>query len=199
MLAEEGALLSCLPKSLVGANVFDAGCGSGRYLKIVQSRGATVYGADLSPAMLAQCTDIAQCASNVTCATLQALPIRDGWADWTVCGLTVGHLDTLTQTLMELKRITRPGGKILCSDFHPMGQRLGWKRTFKVGAQRYEVRHTTHEINDWLAACMQLNLSVINCLEPYLDPNSIPTNARFDPVALTVPVALVFEMKRAEG
>ncbi len=188
MLAEEGALLSCLPESLIGAKLVDAGCGSGRYLKMAQSRGAIAYGVDLSTAMLAYC------AGNVVQATLPALPIRDGWADWTICGLTLGHLDALQLALAELKRITRPGGRILCSDFHPISRQLGWKRTFKLGTQHYEVRHFTHEVEDWRTACAGLNLRIVNQLAPMLDAASIPPDAHFDPLALTVPVALVFEL-----
>ena len=190
MMAEEQAMLSCLPESLTGLHLFDVGCGSGRYLRLAQVRGAITIGVDLSVAMLAQGP------TNVACATLTALPIRNSWADLTLCGLTIGHLTDLELALVELKRVTKPGGRILISDFHPIGRSLGWKRTFKVGEQKYEVRHTTHEIDEWIKICRHLNLKIVRQLEPRLNPATIPPDARFDPIALTVPVALVFELER---
>ena len=53
-------------------------------------------------------------------ASLDAIPLRDRWADLTVCGLTIGHVERLDAALAELRRVTRPGGTILCSDFHPI-------------------------------------------------------------------------------
>jgi len=36
-------------------------------------------------------------------------------------------------------------------------------------------------------------------LEPRLDPADIPADAHFDPAALNVPVAIVFELRSAAG
>jgi len=129
-------------------------------------------------------------------ASLDAIPLRDRWADLTVCGLTIGHVERLDAALAELRRVTRPGGTILCSDFHPIGHALGWRREFSAGGQRYAVRHTPHLYGDWQRACAALGLRIVNMLEPYLDPADIPAGARFDPAALNVPVALVFELLR---
>jgi malonyl-CoA O-methyltransferase len=35
-------------------------------------------------------------------------------------------------------------------------------------------------------------------VEPMLDPDDIPADAHFDPLALTVPVALVFRLRRMD-
>ena len=85
---------------------------------------------------------------------------------------------------------------ILISDFHPIGHALGWRREFSADGQRYAVRHTPHLYSDWQRACSTLGLRVLRVLEPYLDPTDIPAGARFDPAALRVPVALVFELQR---
>jgi malonyl-CoA O-methyltransferase len=130
-------------------------------------------------------------------ASLDAIPIRDGWADITICGLTLGHLDDLRAPLAELCRVTRPGGRLVCSDFHPIGHSLGWRREFNADGRRYAVRHTWHTIDDWHAIAGALDLEVVRMLEPRLDPADIPDGARFDPAALEVPVALVFELRRA--
>lgn len=201
MRAEERAMLAAMPASLAGRAVVDAGCGSGRYLRHMLSRGAsTATGVDLSPEMLHRADDWIGADERDRLTLLQgsvtALPVSDDAADLTVCGLVVGHVPDLDAALAELRRVTKPGGDILCSDFHPVGQALGWRRDFRADGRRYAVRHTTHAYSRWHDACARLGLGVEGVFEPMLDPADIPAGARFDPVALEVPVALVFRLRR---
>jgi malonyl-CoA O-methyltransferase len=157
---------------------------------------------DLSPQMLERAgTELGALHSGATIALVQgslaALPVPDARADLTVCGLVVGHLDDLEQSLAELRRVTRPGGTLLCSDVHPIGHALGWRRDFKSGGLSYAVRHTRHLYSHWYAACAGLGLRIEQVLEPMLDPADVPVGAHFDRMALEVPVALVFQLRRA--
>ncbi len=197
MLAEERAMLALLPAKLRRMRVFDAGCGSGRYLRHAAARGATaLLGVDLTNEMLRQAHERALGSRFALLqGSLTALPVRSNWADLTICGLTIGHLDDLGAPLAELRRVTRRGGTILISDFHPVGAALGWRREFRVGDQRYAVRHTTHTHSAWQRACTGLGLQICAMLEPQLDPMSIPADAVVDPVALQVPVALVYRLR----
>ena len=202
MQAEERTMLDLMPASLRGQRVLDAGCGSGRYLLHALQRGATqLRGVDLSPPMLARAeAELAAYAHTAEIAlaegSLTALPVPDAWADLTVCGLVVGHLLDLHQALSELHRVTRPGGRILCSDPHPIGHALGWLRDFKADGRRYAVRHTQHLYSHWHAACAALGLEIEQVLEPMLDPADIPDDAHFDRIALEVPVVLVLQLRR---
>jgi len=202
MQAEERAMLGLMPAALQGCAVLDAGCGSGRYILHALRRGAArVAGVDLSPEMLERADAELRAERNgVPIELLQgsvtALPVPDAWADLTVCGLVVGHLEDLRASLAELCRVTRPGGRMLCSDVHPIGHALGWVRDFKSGGERYAARHTQHLYSHWHAACSALGLQIEHVLEPMLDPVDIPVGARFDRMALDVPVALVFQLRR---
>jgi malonyl-CoA O-methyltransferase len=200
MQAEQRAMLGLLPDSLHGQAVLDAGCGSGRYMLHALQRGAVrVTGVDLSPEMLARARaelGAAHPEVELRQGSLTALPIADGWADLTICGLVVGHLENLPATLAELHRATRPGGTLLCSDVHPIGHALGWLRDFRVDDGHYAVRHTPHLYSHWHAACAALGLCIERVLEPMLDPADIPADAHFDRTALEVPVALVFQLRR---
>lgn len=202
MQAEERAMLGLIPAALQGHAVLDAGCGSGRYILHALRRGAArVTGVDLSPEMLERADAELRAERNgVPIELLQgsvtALPVPDAWADLTVCGLVVGHLEDLRASLAELCRVTRPGGRMLCSDVHPIGHALGWVRDFKSGGERYAARHTQHLYSHWHAACSALGLQIEHVLEPMLDPVDIPVGARFDRMALDVPVALVFQLRR---
>jgi malonyl-CoA O-methyltransferase len=202
MCAEERAMLALMPVDLHGQSVLDAGCGSGRYMRHALNRGAArVTGVDLSVEMLERAgRELDACrhggALELVHGHLERLPAPDASADLAICGLTIGHLDRLRLALAELRRVTRPGGTILCSDVHPIGHALGWQRDFKSGDGHYAVRHTPHYYSHWHAACASLRLEIARVLEPTLDPADIPVNAHFDPVALEVPVALVFELRR---
>ena len=202
MLAEERAMLELMPTGLQGCTVLDAGCGSGRYMRHVLQRGAAhVAGVDLSPQMLQRADEeLAVCPYDAEVrlmqGTLTSLPIADEWADLTVCGLVIGHLDNLERALVGLRRVMRPGGMMLCSDVHPFGQALGWLRDFKRDGQRFAVRHTPHLYSHWHAACAALGLTIERVLEPMLDPGDIPAGAHFDRLALKVPVALVLQLRR---
>lgn len=199
MQAEERAMLGLLPDSLRGQAVLDAGCGSGRYIMhALQRDAAQVAGVDLSPEMLARArAELGGARAEVQLrqGSLTALPVDDGWADLTICGLVVGHLENLAAALAELRRATRPGGTLLCSDVHPIGHALGWLRDFKAGERHYAVRHTPHLYSDWHAACAASGLRIERVLEPMLDPADIPAGAHFDRTALEVPVALVFQLR----
>lgn len=202
MMAEERAMLALMPDRLRGRHVLDAGCGSGRYLIHALRRGASrAIGVDLSPAMLQRAREALGSALDDAHVDLRegdltALPVPGSTADLTVCGLTIGHLEQLAPALAELRRATRPGGRILCSDVHPIGHALGWQRDFRAGGQRYAVRHTRHLYSHWHSACSTLGLAIERVVEPMLDPADIPAGAHFDPMALEVPVALVFQLRR---
>ncbi|MDY4298074.1 MULTISPECIES: class I SAM-dependent methyltransferase [unclassified Xanthomonas] len=201
MQAEQRAMLALLPSSLRGQHVLDAGCGSGRYLLHALQRGAGhVTGVDLSPQMLTRAAqelgDVDTGRYTLHEGRLEALPLADASVDLSLCALALGHLPQLPPALAELRRVTRPGGWVLCSDVHPIGPALGWRRDFKAGGRRYAVRHTQHLYSHWHAACAALGLAIDAVSEPMLDPADIPASAHFDPAALQVPVALVLRLRR---
>ena len=203
MHAEERAMLALMPTDLHGQSVLDAGCGSGRYMLHALSRGAVgVTGVDLSVEMLERAGKELGARGHggdveLVQGNLERLPVPDASADLTICGLTIGHLDRLQPGLSELCRVTRPGGTILCSDVHPIGHTLGWLRDFKADGRHCAVRHAPHFYSHWHAACVSLRLEIARVLEPMLDPADIPTDAHFDPLALEIPVALVFQLRRS--
>ncbi|HEV2703423.1 MAG TPA: class I SAM-dependent methyltransferase [Steroidobacteraceae bacterium] len=196
MLAEERAMLGLLPQSLAGRSLLDVGCGSGRYLLHARERGATVCGVDRSAQMLA----LARTQGlPVVQGSATRVPVTDAWADVVVCALTLGHVFELRSALGELARVLKVSGTLLCSDFHPIADALGWKRTFSHGGARYAVRYTTHRYADWHAASKAAGLQIEEVIEPLLDPADITDEQHFDPRALTVPVAIVLRMSKVSG
>lgn len=200
MKAEERAMLSLLPGDMSGLRVLDAGCGSGRYLLNARTLGATErIGVDFSREMLvAARRDSGTSAPALVRGTVQALPIRDACADVTICALTVGHTPSLAASLAELRRATKPGGIVVCSDFHPDSAARGWRREFKVDGIRRAIRYWTHSLADWRQACRSVGLQIESVLEPHLDLADVPPGAAFDPDALRVPVVLALRLRRID-
>lgn len=191
-------MLALMPQTLRDKAVLDVGCGSGRYLLHALHRDAArLTGVDVSPEMLRRAADelsICGCGAELLPGEITALPVPDASADFTICALTIGHVEALRPALAELHRATRPGGWVLCSDVHPIGHALGWLRDFKSGGARYAVRHTPHLYSHWFAACASVGLQIESVLEPMLDAADIPADAHFDKLALEIPVALVFRL-----
>lgn len=202
MRAEERAMLTLMSSDLHGQSVLDVGCGSGRYMLHALGRGAArVTGIDLSVEMLERAGAELRAhhhpgEADLVQGNLEKLPVPGESADLTICAMTIGHVPHLQPALAELRRATRPGGLILCSDVHPIGHALGWLRDFKSGGQHYAVRHTPHYYGGWHEVCAALRLEIIRVLEPMLYRGDIPDDAHFDPLALEVPVALVFQLRR---
>ncbi|HET6386394.1 MAG TPA: class I SAM-dependent methyltransferase [Armatimonadota bacterium] len=199
MLAEERAMLSLMPSDLSAYSVLDAGCGAGRYMLQAARRGARrLLGVDRSLEMLERASG-EWAPGLLALGSLEALPVGTGWADLVICALAIGHVPSLPRALAELSRVACPGGKIICSDLHPVGEKLGWQRTFRSDGQTYAVRHHFHTLDGWRIACTKLNLRIIRKLEPRLNPYDIPPGARFDRSALETPVALVLEIQTADA
>src|SRR3546814_7463282 len=91
----------------------------------------------------------------------------------TICGRGAGHVEDLRRCLAELWRVTRPGGSVLCSDVHPIGQALGWVRDFRFDGQRYAVAHTQHLYGHWHDACASVGLPVEQERQTKLYPDDI--------------------------
>ncbi|WP_460965528.1 class I SAM-dependent methyltransferase [Pedococcus soli] len=103
-----------------GRRVLDAGCGSGPLVHDLRARGARVAGFDSSPAMLSLARQRLGPDVDLTVADLsEPLPYADAAFDDVVCSLVLHYLRDWTGPLAELRRVLRPGGRLLLSVNHP--------------------------------------------------------------------------------
>jgi SAM-dependent methyltransferase len=112
-----------LPAGGDGAGVVaDIGCGNGRYLAELVRRGVAGYlvGVDLSPGMLRAARQRARQAGRpgrpgpaLVAADVAALPLRDCCAGLTLALGMLYHVQEPESALRELRRVTRPGGRLL--------------------------------------------------------------------------------------
>ncbi|MEW6321768.1 MAG: class I SAM-dependent methyltransferase [Acidobacteriota bacterium] len=183
MEAEQAVVLECLGL-VAGRRVLDAGCGSGRYLRLLAARGATVVGVDRSSAMVARARAL---AAPVVRGDLQALPVATGSMDLVVCGLALGDVADLGAAIRELARTLRPGGRLVYSVVHPDGARRGWSRAFEGEGGRWAVRTWWHARAAHEQACADAGLRIDRWQEA-----ALPT----DPA---VPVALIIGATKDPG
>lgn len=116
---ERPAMLA-LAGDVAGRRVLDAGCGLGPLSAALRERGAIVTGIDASAGMLALARrrlgeDVALNRVDLN----DRLPFEDGAFDDVVASLVLHYLRDWGPPLAELRRVLRPGGRLLASVDHP--------------------------------------------------------------------------------
>jgi SAM-dependent methyltransferase len=100
-----------------GETVCDVGCGNGTYLAELARRGfaGRVLGLDMSLGMLAAARDRlgTVAAVGLLAADATALPLPDGAVDLTLAMHMLYHVPDPSQAVRELRRVTRPGGRVV--------------------------------------------------------------------------------------
>jgi ubiquinone/menaquinone biosynthesis C-methylase UbiE len=114
-----------------GESVLDVGCGTGSLAIAAKRRvgpRGSVHGIDASPEMIARATRKAKKAGvDVTfrTAVVETLPFPDGRFDVVLSTLMLHHLPrpTREQSAREIRRVLKPGGRVLAVDFGMPGRR----------------------------------------------------------------------------
>ena len=104
-----GAELDRLPLP-PGAEVLDAGCGSGRTLEELASYGE-VHGIELDEGAASVARE--RGCGEVLVGRLEELPWGDGYFDLITCLDVIEHTPDDRVTLRELRRVCKPGGFLL--------------------------------------------------------------------------------------
>lgn len=104
-----------------GRRVLDAGCGSGPLSAALRERGAVVTGFDSSRAMIELAERRLGPDARLLVADLgKPLPFPGNAFDDVVGSLVLHYFKDWTAPLAELRRVLRPGGRLLLSVHHPM-------------------------------------------------------------------------------
>jgi phosphatidylethanolamine/phosphatidyl-N-methylethanolamine N-methyltransferase len=95
----------------------EVGAGTGKNFAYYRDQ-ARVYASDLSPAMLGQARHKLQPpVRGLLAAEVTALPFRDGVADTVVATFVCCVQEDPRPALVELARVLKPGGQVLCLDY----------------------------------------------------------------------------------
>src|SRR3954470_10725675 len=122
-----------------GARVLDAGCGSGRTLDELARLGEA-HGMELNPAGVAAAR---RRGHEVRQGRVEAIPYEDASFDLVTCLDVIEHTDDDVVALSDLRRVTRPGGRLVVSV--PAHPRL-WSRHDEVNGHRR--RYTRPSLTD---------------------------------------------------
>lgn len=116
-----------------GESVLDVGCGTGTLALAAKARvgpSGTVCGIDAAAEMVTRATRKAERAGLDVAfrhAVIETLPYPDGQFDVVLSTLMMHHLprDVRSAAAREIRRVLKPGGRVLVMDFGAGGQNRG--------------------------------------------------------------------------
>ncbi|MDQ0755623.1 class I SAM-dependent methyltransferase [Arthrobacter sp. B3I4] len=109
-----------LAGNVAGRRILDAGCGSGPLSAALRAKGAIMSGFDASPAMLDLARQRLGSSADLYVADLsKPLPFADDSFDDVVASLVLHYLEDWSGPLAELRRVLKPGGRLIVSVNHP--------------------------------------------------------------------------------
>ncbi|MBN1811110.1 MAG: methyltransferase domain-containing protein [Anaerolineae bacterium] len=135
-----------------GAHVLELGCGAGRDMAWLESRGATVVGSDLSAGMLAQARR--QARGSLVQLDMRHLALQTGCFQGVWCCAALLHLSKADapRTLAEVRRVLGPEGALFLAVQEGVGE--GWEHTtrYSKNVERFFARYNVKEISALLAS-----------------------------------------------
>jgi demethylmenaquinone methyltransferase/2-methoxy-6-polyprenyl-1,4-benzoquinol methylase len=118
-------MISRLPQDQIGS-VLDLACGTGDITSALRDAypQAGVTGVDLCPDMLEIARERYPDGLHFLEADMSDLPMEDGTLDLVTGGYALRNAPDLQQTLAEIHRVLRPGGRLAVLDFSAPAQPL---------------------------------------------------------------------------
>ena len=155
VMRAEQAVVEPVLRRLSPRRALDVGTGSGRYLDVLTSIGASAVGVDFSMRMLTKSR------GSRVCADARRLPIRSASMDLVNASLMVGDVDDLAAWAREMTRVLVSGGHLVYSDFHPNWTRFDWRRTFRdAGGATHEIPFEAHALETHAEAVVDAGLTL---------------------------------------
>ena len=113
------------------AEGFDLGCGTGRWAHFVAQRVGSLHCIDASAAALDVARRNLQMHSNCRfhCASVDAIPLADGSADFGYSLGVLHHVPDTEQGIRECARKLKPGAPLLIYLYYALDNRPPWFRT----------------------------------------------------------------------
>lgn len=191
--AELRAMIAELPLQ-PGDRVLDMACGDGVYTCWLGERvapGGQAIGVDISPAYLARARALAADCPAADCVSfehgdIEALPFADASFDLVWCAQSMYSLPDPRAALLELRRVTRPGGRVAIFENDVLHQLiLPWPAELELAvrqAQLDALNESTSETarffigRDLCAAFAEVGLEEC-AVKPYTSARQAPLDA----------------------
>lgn len=134
-----------------GRRILDAGCGSGPLSAALRDKGAVVTGLDRSAAMV----DLARRRlgedADLHVADLsEPLQFADAAFDVVVSSLVLHYLEDWSGPLAELRRVLKPGGRLILSTMHPAGYAITYPEADYFAVTKYTEDYVLDGQTVWL-------------------------------------------------
>jgi cytosine/adenosine deaminase-related metal-dependent hydrolase/ubiquinone/menaquinone biosynthesis C-methylase UbiE len=177
MLEERHAMPLFL--SLSGRDVLDVGCGTGRWLRKLETLGpASLTGIDYSAAMLERARKKVRAATQLYQGDCSILPGKDNSRTFVLASFVISYLVDLHAFARECARIIRAGGWLLVSDMHPAAAaERGWKRSFHIDGANIQIAAQPRSLHEIISSFGQHGFDVERLIEP---PFDTPERAVFE-------------------
>jgi cytosine/adenosine deaminase-related metal-dependent hydrolase/SAM-dependent methyltransferase len=168
MLSLEQRILAPLLPPLVDLDVVDLGCGTGRWLKMLQGAGArSLLGLDFSPEMLSLAKSKLTGVADLLCADCGSASLEANSADLILANFVLSYVEDATRLVETASRALRPGGSIFITDIHPeTAAALNWRRGVHAERGFREIRTQQRTIQEIISMCEKSTLKVALVLEP---------------------------------
>ncbi len=165
-IADRQVLISRLVRDWAlppGTRVLDVACGPGRFLDDAASLGLAVVGIDGSPSMLQVArTHLGERAALVR-GDAMVLPFASGSFDLVNCSGLIEYLPEPGPMLRELRRVVRPGGRVLVSSTNRLSPALLLQPVVETirtaGVTRWLVRTLRLPFDDMALRARQFRLT----------------------------------------
>jgi SAM-dependent methyltransferase len=140
-----------LAGDVAGHRILDAGCGAGPLASALADRGAEVTGFDSSAAMVDLARQRLGTDADLHVADLAApLPFPDAAYDDVVASLVLHYLADWSGPLGELRRVLKPGGRLIVSVNHPAAYAIVYPEADYFALTRYSEEYEFDGQTVWL-------------------------------------------------
>jgi ubiquinone/menaquinone biosynthesis C-methylase UbiE len=156
--------------NLENKRVADIGCGTGRHWqKLYTLKPNLVIGFDVSKGMLHQLNQKFPAAMTqyITDNLLTMAP--SGFVDCLVTTLTIAHIKNIDEAIGAWSRITKDGGDLIITDFHPAILAKGGKRSFRYQGKSVAVTNYIHSLKKVKRIFAKYGFSIIKQEEKYVN------------------------------
>jgi ubiquinone/menaquinone biosynthesis C-methylase UbiE len=152
-----------LAGDVAGLEILDAGCGSGPLMEALRAKDAVVSGFDLSPAMVQLARHRLGEDADVRVADLGApLPYPDHGFDLVAASLSLHYVEDWASALAELRRVLKPGGRLIVSIIHPTVYAVGYPEADYFALTQYSEDYDYGDETVWMTYWHRPLQDVIN-------------------------------------
>jgi ubiquinone/menaquinone biosynthesis C-methylase UbiE len=171
LIAVEGSITDRLLSDMLPTTALDIGTGTGRFAIKLAKLGHRVLAIDQNTAMLKVAKRNAQeekLGIDFQEGIMKALPYKSNHFGLVTCGLALCHVPNLAGVIGEFSRVTKEGGHLLITDFHPDAVAARWRTVFDDVDAVYLLPNIGHTRDDYLQAVESSGYSIKDVFDLYV-------------------------------